>query len=69
MYGPTIKFFQSGKWGAIKFRKVWLDEFVATHTNDPAKAIERSAPSRRARATGTNRPNSNHGLNPSSWNF
>jgi|GEM_PF-2902074 len=33
--GPTIKFFQAGEHSPIKFRREWIEEFVADHTVDP----------------------------------
>lgn len=33
--GPTIRFFQAHPKAAIKFRRIWLDEFVCEHTFDP----------------------------------
>lgn len=36
--GPKIKFFQTGPWGPILFRKAWLEEFIEAHTVDPTPA-------------------------------
>jgi hypothetical protein len=35
--GPTIKFFQAGKNAPIKFKAVWVEEFIKAHTVDPAR--------------------------------
>ncbi len=37
-HGPTIKFFQAGPRGAIRFRPEWLDSFIAENTIDPHAA-------------------------------
>lgn len=34
--GPTIKFFQPGPRGEIKFSPQWIKEFIAENTVDPA---------------------------------
>lgn len=49
-HGPTIKFFQTGKGGLVKFRPEWIDEFVDQHTVDPSEpAKEPAARPRRKR--------------------
>ena len=34
--GPTLKFFQSTAHGPIRFKREWLDEFVAQHRIEPS---------------------------------
>jgi hypothetical protein len=39
--GPTIKFFQTGRYGSIRFRPEWLEEFIDAGTRDPDVSVER----------------------------
>jgi hypothetical protein len=51
--GPTIKFFQAGTRGSIKFRPEWLETFIAENTIDPqAVRCEPAAPRKPRRAPG-----------------
>jgi hypothetical protein len=45
--GPTIRFFQSSKWAPIKFRREWIDEFIAAGTVEPKPAEAPAAKLRR----------------------
>lgn len=49
-HGPTIKFFQAGPRGAIRFRPEWLDTFIDENTIDP-HAARREPPKPRQRQT------------------
>lgn len=39
--GPTITFFQTGRSGALLFKREWLDAFIDEHTVDPGRTSEK----------------------------
>ena len=45
--GPTIKFFQTAKGAPIKFKRDWIEEFIAQHTVDPSASIDVAKPVKR----------------------
>lgn len=41
-HGPTIKFFQTAKGAAVRFRPEWIEEFINENTVDPSQPVETS---------------------------
>ena len=45
--GPSIEFLQTGRWGRIRFKRQWLEAFVAEHSHKQVKRTAgRRAPKR-----------------------
>lgn len=60
--GATIKFFQPSKGSPIRFKREWLDDFIAEHAVEPAD--RQHVPNRKREAAQTP-VNWSHGLDPS----
>lgn len=42
--GPTIRFFQAGPKAPIKFKPVWIEDFICQHTGDPSRIVPAAQP-------------------------
>jgi hypothetical protein len=63
---PTIKYVQFGKDAAIRFKREWLNDFLVSHTIDPATQVTLVSIAKRPGRKITSRPmRETHGIDVS----